>query len=174
MKEKILKQVRLQLLSKLDKYRKADGISYDGGVTHHCHSDDYLEEDVYYSIKNTIPLSPKIDIYLEQENLYRVEVNIEDAIDDYFYFSIFNEELIFDHEREMPFEIRCPDINEEEFFGTGDKEPDPKQSLIPPTPEYPLPSFIPYIQFTIDESEYRIFERNRNRKRKLQQLNQRL
>ena len=174
MKEKIFKQVRLQLLLKLDRYRKAEGIGYDGGYTFYCHSDDYLEEDIYGSYKNTIPLSPKIDIYLEQENLYRVEVNIEDAIDDYFYFSIFNEELIFDHEREMPFEIRCPDVNCEEFFGTGDETPDSKLSLTSPTPEYPLPSFLPYIQFTIDESEYRIFERNRNRKMKLQQLNQRL
>ena len=169
LKEKIFKQVRHQLLLKLDLYRKAEGISYDGGYTFYCRSDDYLEEDVYGSYKNTIPLSPQIDIYLEQENLYRVEVHIDDAIDDYFYFSIVDKELIFDYKREMPFEIRCPDINEEEFFGTGDKEPDPKQSLIPPTPEDPLPSFIPYIQFTIDESEYRIFERNRNRKMKLQQ-----
>lgn len=173
MKEIIIEQVRWQILSRLDQDRKKPRLKYDGRYTENVYSDDYLEEDVFTYHDNDIPLSPVINIFIEAENLFLIEVFVENAFVDHFCFSIKKGKLIFDLDREIP----TPECdNYTDVLNIEDDNPDTECSGRNSSYETNTkPIFVPFIQFSIDESEFRTFEQNSNmylRKWKLQKLNQ--
>jgi hypothetical protein len=175
MNNQIIKAVRREVLLRLNKYRAKRWINYDGDESEEITYDDFTGEPEYDLIENDIVLSPVISVYIEAENLYRAEVvvGIDDLID-HFNFSFDGDRIIFEfdtiHPRDRWMFIECDD-----FFDMNQEIKDVNPELDNPSREKndPEPVEKLLLQFSMDESEFRKFEKqkvNYLRKWKLEKI----
>lgn len=169
MKKKIKIQVKKLILSHLDGYRKIDWVGYGStNMSGQTHLNDNGAQ--------LFPLSPTVNIYLEEDNLYRVEVELRKELIDYFHLSILQSNLAFDYKRTEPSELFYEKYTCGNFFNVDTEDENEELPLVASAEE--KAKSVLYTQFKIDESEFRQYENDRTIKirkqnKKLQKINQR-
>ncbi|MCX6244627.1 MAG: hypothetical protein NTU98_07965 [Bacteroidetes bacterium] len=158
MKIIIENQVKEMVISHLDQYRVLEGVGYDAN---NCSNwADYLGIAPLGAYKGRfLPLSPLVSIFKDAVNLYRVEVELRSELLEFFYFKVVGKKLIFDFDRLLPDTVYHRKTFAGIFFNVDEKNEDTIRYWQEKLKGEPVP--VPFVQFMIEEKEFRRFEKDR-------------
>jgi hypothetical protein len=170
MKRSDLSQLRWAILSRVDRYNKLKKVDENPYLEEYCDDDSVLED--YYEKRSTpLSLAATVLIYEETNNLFRVEIDLENLIVDQFYYSVNNGSLVFDYDRQP----KVPESNVDDLLSIEGLQTDFFDALLKAIeestnqPSISDPEPLIY-SFKISECAFRQYEKDRANKFRRQKL----
>lgn len=116
-----------------------------------------------------------VSIFKEDGDHYRVEVELNSELLEFFYFIVAGQKLIFDFHRSLPETVYHRKTFAGIFFNVDERKEDTIRYWEEKLKAEPVP--VPFLQFRIEEKEFRRFEKdraNKFRRLKMIKLNEQL